>query len=128
AAVDDAHAAAVHLAVLRVENAPAFVESGLVAARTHAVDDAQALHRLVLALVGAQVADGVGALGEDLLDATDVDAFVLRDADQRLRLLRLVVDAAPQPDRRRDGLHGGSIAGRIDLRLNDRDADREARD
>src|SRR5690606_347825 len=110
-AVGQPHLAPVDLAVVRVEDAAAVEQVRLVRVLADAGDDRHALHRLVLAVVGALVADRIGLLGQDLLDLPADHAFLLGDADQRLRLLRLVVDVLPEPDRRSGRLRAQRRSG-----------------
>src|SRR5664280_109383 len=83
----------VDLAVVRVEDV-ATAEDTLVATRLDVADDGHAEDRLVLALVAAILADGIGRGRriEELLDLAAEDAVGLDDANQRLLLLGVVVD------------------------------------
>src|SRR4029453_14094012 len=105
AAVDQLQLGAVDLAVVRIEDVAAFPDGLVVAARLHVADDRHADDRLVLAVVGAVLADGVlRRVGiDDLLDLAGVDATALDDAHQRLLLLGVVVDGLPQARGRRLG-------------------------
>src|SRR5690606_13598782 len=111
AAVAQPHLAAIDLAVVGIEDAAALEVVVLDLAGLHALDDRHALNALVLARIGAQVADGVGLVGQDLLDPAGVAAARLDDANQGLGLLRLVVDVLPQTDRR-SGRRRRRLSGR----------------
>src|SRR3712207_6511537 len=107
AVVGELDARLIGLAVGWIENAAAL--PGLAVAAQPG-QDRHAEHRLALSLIGALLAAGVGlARRQDALDATGEHAAVVHDAHERARLLSLVVDRLPEPDRR---VGGGKRCGR----------------